>query len=210
MLVNAVFIVFNMERTIRSSIGDALAIEIHGSGSRRVICPPIYMAANPFSFSTLHTRFGTTFAMALLAANLLFAFSLARGRSLNVDVYFSRATIQNSLTIILAGIYLLAVGLLAHLSRLYIPREVQSLSLDAFIVFVSLMGLAVLLLSNRLRRQIRQFVTRHFGRPIYDYRSVWMNLTKRLLDDGYPRTQWCHQKLVSESRKYFRQCLAAG
>jgi hypothetical protein len=36
-----------------------------------------------------------------------------------------------------------------------------------------------LLLSNRLRRQIRQFVTRHFGRPIYDYRSVWMDLTKR-------------------------------
>jgi putative PEP-CTERM system histidine kinase len=148
----------------------------------------IYVVSQSILFSTLDTRFGTTFAMALLAADLLFAFSLARGSSLNVDVYFSRATIQNSLTIILAGIYLLAVGLLARLTRLYLPKEVQSLSLDAFIVFFSLMGLAVLLLSNRL------------GRPIYDYRSVWMDLTMRttsMMD--IHELSGAISKLVSES-----------
>jgi len=201
MLVNAVFIVFNMERTIRSSIGRTRwQLKFMALGVGGLFALRIYIGSQSILFSTLNTGFGTTCAMALLAANLLFAFSLARGRSLNVDVYFSRATIQNSLTIILAGIYLLAVGLLAHLTRNYLPTAVQSLSLDAFIVFVSLMGLAVLLLSNRLRRQIRQFVTRHFGRPIYDYRSVWMDLTKRttsMLD--IHELSGAISKLVSES-----------
>jgi hypothetical protein len=51
--------------------------------------------------------------------------------------------------------------------------------LGAFIVFVSLTALAVLLLSNRLRRKLRLFVTSHFKRPVYDYRRVWMDLNKR-------------------------------
>ena len=136
--------------------------------------------------------------MALLAANLLFAFSFARGRFLDVNVYFSRATIENSLTIVLSGIYLVAVGVLAHLTRSYLP--VESLSLDAFVVFLSLMGLAVLLLSNRLRRQLRQFVTRHFRRPRYDYQSVWMDLTQRttsLMD--IHELSGAISKMVSES-----------
>jgi hypothetical protein len=62
------------------------------------------------------------------------------------------------------------------------------------------MVLAVLLLSNRLRRQLRQFVTRHFGRPVYDYRSVWMDLTKRttsMMD--IHEMSGAISKLVSES-----------
>jgi putative PEP-CTERM system histidine kinase len=177
-LIVSVLIVFNMERILRSSIGRTrwqmkfLALGIAGLFALR-----IYICSQTILFSNLDTRFGTTRALALLAANLLFAFSFSRGSSLEVEVYFSRATIQNSLTIILAGIYLLSVGALAQLTRSYLP--VESLSVNAFIVFLALMGLAVLLLSNHVRRQIRQFVTRHFNRPMYDYRSVWMDLTRR-------------------------------
>src|SRR6266571_4723613 len=136
--------------------------------------------------------------MALLAANVLFALSLARGWSLNVDVYLSTVTIQNSLTIILAGIYLLTVGALARFARYFVPT--QSLPLGAFIVFLSLTALAVLLLSNRLRRRLRLFVTRHFSRPRYDYRSVWMKLTQRttsLVDAN--ELSGAVSKMVSES-----------
>jgi len=177
-LAISILIVFNVERTIRSSIGRTrwqlkfMALGIGGLFALR-----IYLASQSILFSRVDTGLGTTSAGALLAANLLFAFSFSRGRMLDVDVYFSRATLQNSLTIVLAGVYLLSVGVLAQLTRYYEP--IQSLALEAFIVFISLMGLAVLLLSNRLRRQIRQFVTRHFHRPMYDYRSIWMNLTHR-------------------------------
>ena len=177
-LIVSVLIVFNMERILRSSIGRTrwqmkfMALGIGGLFALR-----IYLSSQAILFSNLDSRFGTTRALALLAANLLFAFSFSRGSSLEVNVYFSRATIQNSLTIILAGIYLLFVGALAQLTRFYLPTE--ALSVDAFIVFLAMMGLAVLLLSNHIRRQVRQFVTRHFNRPMYDYRSVWMDLTRR-------------------------------
>jgi len=137
----------------------------------------IYLATQALLFSRIDTGLGTTSAVALLAANLLFAVSLSRARSLNTDVYLSRATIQNSLTIILAGTYLVAVGVAANLARSLFPG--QLLPLDAIIVFLALTGLAVLIFSNRLRQELRRFVTRNFRRPIYDYRSVWMDLTQR-------------------------------
>jgi putative PEP-CTERM system histidine kinase len=198
-LIISVLIVFNIERIIRSSIGRTrwqlkfMALGIGGLFALR-----IYSGSQSILFSTLDTSFGTTSAMALVAANLLFAFSFARGRSLDVDVYFSRATIQNSLTILLAGVYLLSVGVLAHLTRSYLPLE--SLSVDTFIVFVALMGLAILLLSNRLRRQLRKFVTRHFRRPTYDYQSLWMDLAQRttsLMD--IHELSGAISKMVSES-----------
>jgi putative PEP-CTERM system histidine kinase len=193
-LIISVLIVFNIERIIRSSIGRTrwqlkfMALGIGGLFALR-----IYTGSQSILYKTLDTSYGTTSAMALLAANLLFAFSFARGRSLDVDVYFSRATIQNSLTILLAGVYLLSVGVLAS----YLPA---SLSDGTFIVFVALMGLAILLLSNRLRRQLRKFVTRHFRRPTYDYQSLWMDLAQRttsLMD--IHELSGAISKMVSES-----------
>ena len=40
------------------------------------------------------------------------------------------------------------------------------------------MVLAILLLSDRVRLHTRRFVSRHFQRPLYDYRSVWRRFTE--------------------------------
>ncbi len=177
-LLVSVLILFNLERTVRSSIGRIRwQIKFMAVGVGVLFALRIYLVSQSLLFSTLNTGLGQINAVALLAANLLFAFSLCRGRSLDVDVYLSTATIHNSLTIIFVGLYLLAVGILAHFTRAYGP--VQSLPVDAFIIFLSLTALAVLLLSNRLRRKVRLFVGHHFSRPIYDYRKAWMELTRR-------------------------------
>jgi len=177
-LLTSVFIVFNVERTLRSSTGRIRwQIKFMALGVGGLFALRIYLATQALLFSRIDTGLGTTSAVALLAANLLFAVSLSRARSLNTDVYLSRATIQNSLTILLAGTYLVAVGVAANLARSLFPG--QLLPLDAIIVFLALTGLAVLIFSNRLRQELRRFVTRNFRRPIYDYRSVWMDLTQR-------------------------------
>jgi len=177
-LLVSVLILFNLERTIRSSIGHMRwQIKFMVLGVGGLFALRIYLASQALLFSGLDTGFGTMNAAALLLANVLFALSITRSRTLNVDVYLSSATIQNSLTIILTGIYLLSVGVVAHLTRSF--ASAQSLPLDAFIVFLSLTILAVFLLSNRLRRKLRLFVGRHFRRPIHDYRNVWMELTQR-------------------------------
>src|SRR5262249_2638952 len=149
----SVLIVFNLERTIRSSTGRVRwQIKFMALGVGGLFALRIYLASQSLLFSSLDTGFGAINAVALIVANVLFALSLARGRLLNIDVYLSTTTIQKSFTIILTGIYLLAVGALARFARYLVPS--QSLPLDAFIVFLSLTVLAVLLLSDRLRRQL--------------------------------------------------------
>jgi putative PEP-CTERM system histidine kinase len=174
----SVLVLFNLERTIRSSVGRMRwQIKFMALGIGGLFALRIYLASQSLLFSHIDTGLGTTNAVALLAANLLFGFSLYRARSLNMDVYLSTATIQTSFTVILVGIYLLAVGFLAQLTRYSVVY--RSLPIDALLVFLCLTVLAVLLLSNRLRWKLRLFVSRHFHRPIYDYRRVWMELTRR-------------------------------
>jgi putative PEP-CTERM system histidine kinase len=177
-LAGSILIVFNLERTLRSSIGRMRwQIKFIALGVQGLFALRIYLASQALLFGNLDTGLGAINAVALIAADLLFAISLARGRLLKGDVYLSTAGITNSFTIILAGVYLLAVGMLARVVRYIVPSD--SLPLDAFIVFLALTALCVLLLSNRLRHRLLLFITRHFRRPVYDYRSVWMELTQR-------------------------------
>jgi len=198
-LATAILILFNLERTIRSSMGRMRwQIKFMALGVGVLFALRIYIASQTLLYSQIDTGFGTVNAVALLAANCLFILSLARGRSLNVDVYLSTVTIQNSLTIILAGIYLLVVGILGHIVRQ--SGINRSLPFDAFAVFLSLTVLAVLLLSDRLRRRVRLFVSRHFHRPVYDYQRIWMELTQRttsLLDAHELSAAVC--RMASES-----------
>jgi putative PEP-CTERM system histidine kinase len=198
-LLTSILIVFNLERTIRSSTGRMrwqikfLALGVGGLFALR-----IYFASQALLFYRIDEGFAAINAVALIAANILLTLSLTRGHSLNVDVYLSKAAIENSLTIILAGIYLLSVGVMAHLTRYLSPR--LPLPFDAFVIFLSLTALAVLLLSNRLRRWLRFFISEHFHRPVYDYRRVWMDLARRttsLIDAKELSTAVC--RMVSES-----------
>ena len=47
------------------------------------------------------------------------------------------------------------------------------------IVFMALLGMAVLLLSEKMRYRIRRFVHLHFKRPYYDYQKIWTDFTKK-------------------------------
>ncbi len=92
-----------------------------------------------------------------------------------VNVYPSHAVLQNSAIVLLAGVYLLLIGILAKTTNLLGPGI--DFELKAFLLLVSLVVLAVFLVSDKIRAQIKQFISRHFHRPLYDYRSVWKTFT---------------------------------
>jgi putative PEP-CTERM system histidine kinase len=48
-----------------------------------------------------------------------------------------------------------------------------------FVISLGCLGIAVLLLSEHLRYKIRRFVYRHFKRPYYDYRKIWIDFTEK-------------------------------
>ena len=177
-LLSAILILANLERTLRASTGRMRwQIKFMVLGIGGLFALRIYISSQALLFSTLDTALGPMHAVALLAAAVLLIRSLFRAQFLNADFYLSRATIYNSLTIILVGIYLLAVGFLAQLVR-SLNRD-RPLPLDAFFIFLALTALAILLLSDRLRQRLKRFVSRHFNRPRYDYRKEWLELTQR-------------------------------
>jgi putative PEP-CTERM system histidine kinase len=177
-LVSAVLILANLERTLRASTGRIrwqIKFIVLGMGG---ICGVwIYISSQALIYSAIDTSLGMLAPAVLIAADLLFAWGLVRSRFLNVDVYLSRTTLQYSLTALFASIYLVSVGLLAYMIRFF---DVQRpLPMDALLVLLALAALAMLLLSDRLRERIQRFVTRHFRRPMYDYRKAWMELTEK-------------------------------
>ncbi len=178
LLISAVLILANMERTFRASTGRIrwqIKFVVLGMG---MICAVwIYTSSQALIYSALDTSISIVYIPALFLANLVFLWGLVRSRFLNVDVYLSRVTIQYSLTAILASIYLISIGILSYIVRSF---DVQwTMSLAALAVLFALAGLAMLLMSDRLNERIKRFVTRHFERPVYDYRKVWMDLTEQ-------------------------------
>ena len=110
-------------------------------------------------------------------ALLLILRSLLRTGHFEVNVYPSHSVILgNSLILILAGVYLLAVGAFANLVKWHGGNT--SFAFKAFILLVGLVLLTVLLLSDRVRLYTKRFVSRHFQRPMYDYRTVWRRFTE--------------------------------
>src|SRR5262245_5311849 len=123
-LLASILILFNLERTIHSSTGRMRwQIKFMVLGVGGLFALKIYVTSQFLLYSRVDTGLGSANSVALIAANLLFALSIFRARSLNVDVYLSRATIEKSLTIIVAGVYLLSVGLAANLARSYVPSR---------------------------------------------------------------------------------------
>jgi putative PEP-CTERM system histidine kinase len=113
---------------------------------------------------------------ALVVGCLMMLRSSFRAGNFNLDVYPSHGVLQGSLTVVLAGIYLMAIGVLAKVVAL-LPFG-EGVLIQWFVLVGAAVVLAVLLLSDRVRLRMSRFVSRHFQRPLYDYRTVWRRFTE--------------------------------
>ena len=111
-----------------------------------------------------------------MVATLLALRSFFRTGQIDLDVYPSHTLLQGSLTVLLAGIYLTIVGVCARLVAHFGGSEV--FGFEALLGLISLVLLVILLQSDRLRMRLGRFVSRHFQRPLYDYRAVWRRFTE--------------------------------
>jgi putative PEP-CTERM system histidine kinase len=110
-----------------------------------------------------------------VACLLLLRASFRLGR-FDFDVYPSQTVLQGSVTVLLAGVYLLVIGALAKLIALF--HFGQGDLIQWFVFLVAAVLFAILLLSDRVRLHLSRFVSRHFQRPLYDYRTVWRRFTE--------------------------------
>jgi putative PEP-CTERM system histidine kinase len=176
-LLASVIILANLERTLRASTGRIRwQIKFIFLGVGTLCMAWVYTSSQALIYSAFDTSLYFLHTAALLIASVLLGWGLLRSSFLNVDVYLSRTTLQYSLTALLASIYLLILGLLAFRVRFF--HSSRSLSMDALIILIALALLAILLLSDRIQERLKRIVTRHFRRPLYDYRKAWMEITE--------------------------------
>jgi putative PEP-CTERM system histidine kinase len=178
LLLGGVFLSgINLEKTFRASVGVMrwrIKFLILGLGvllAVRFCTLSQVLLSHVIDFRLQMVDVGALFVACLLILRALF-----RAGHFELDVYPSQAVLQNSLTVLLAGIYLLAIGLLAKIVSLF--QLGQAVVIQWFVFLVAAVLLVVLLLSDRVRLRLSRFVSRHFQRPQYDYRTVWRRFTE--------------------------------
>jgi hypothetical protein len=138
----------------------------------------IVAASHALLYGILHPFHGTLTAIGFLAGESLMAFALIRHRLLDVDIFISRYVVYQSLALALVGGYLVALGLVAELFQwLDMPLDLFS---GTLLAILGATALAVLLLSEDIRRRTKLFINTHFYKHKYDYRTEWMEYTRRL------------------------------
>ena len=174
-LLSLVLVMIILEKTLQASRGRKrwqvkfLVLGIGGYFAFR-----IYTSSHTLIFHTLNLESNVVNAAALLVANLLMLVSILRAGVLKMDIYPSHKLLYNSFTVMVVGIYFLALGLSAKISSPFLPYSLLSL-----MVFMGLLGLLMILLSDRMRLKIKRFISRHLKRPQYDYRDIWRIFTGR-------------------------------
>jgi putative PEP-CTERM system histidine kinase len=176
-LTTAVLILLNLERTFRASVGVMRwRIKFMLLGVGLIFVVRIYTGAQTLLFHQIDPRLALVNSAAVAISAFLILQSFIRSKEFAMDVYPSESVLQGSVTVFVAGIYLLIVGLFAKIVARF--GGDTSFALKAFIVLVALVLLAMVLQSDRIRLRLRMFVSRHFQRPLYDYRTVWRKFTE--------------------------------
>jgi putative PEP-CTERM system histidine kinase len=177
-IVGSILVLMALERTFRETTGHLrwqVKFMILGVGG--LFAARIYTDSLSILFRVVNTDLAVINAGALIITCALMARSVARTERMELDIYLSHRLLYNSVTIVLAGVYFVGVGIFAWLAREW--GGVWSLPLTTFVLFAAVMGLGAALMSDRLRIRRKRMISELFLRPRYDYRKVWSDFTEK-------------------------------
>ena len=178
-LVAAILVLTNLEKTFRAAIGTMrwrIKFLILGLGV--IFGARIYTSSQALLFSRYDPDLAVIESGALIVGCAFIVLAYVRTGFAESDVYPSRAALQSSFTVLVAGGYLFVVGVLAQVVAALGGGEY--FELQALVVLLGMASLAVLLLSDRFRLGMQRFISRHFKRPQHDFQRVWTLFTERI------------------------------
>lgn len=121
----------------------------------------------------------------------LLLISTRRMKDWSVNVFISREMVFYSSMLFISGLYLLVMAFAGYIIN-YLGGEWGSKISIAFLVMGSIV-LAALLMTERLRREVKVFITKHFFANKYEYKEEWLKLIEQLE--------------ISESGDYYKTAL---
>ncbi len=177
-ILSAILILMNFEKTFRHATGHMRwQTKFMFLGLVAIIGIHLFTYSYVLLYKSSTTGLYLINNGALLVSAILISRSLLRGKPLNASILLSHQFLYNSFTVLIAGIYFISVGALSWLSIHF--DWISNAHLVIFFVFVAVVGIMSLLLSDRLRVKRKRFISRHFKRPQYDYRKIWGDFTNR-------------------------------
>ncbi len=171
-------ILINFEKTFRASVGmTRWRIKYLILGVALIFGVKIYRFSQMLLFSGYNPELAELTFVALLLGCVLIGVGQERSSFAKFDIYPSRAVLQGSVTVVLAGVYFLIVGLFAQ----WVERlgGAAAFPAQALVLLLGVVGVTVMLLSERFRTTLRRFISHHFRRPEHDFRKIWTDFTRR-------------------------------
>ncbi len=179
LLVGLVASLVHLENTLRCSSGPErwrIKYVIFGVGA--ILGYFIYLSSEALLFGSLsYGAVPLTSSVVVISTAIMAAF-IARHRLLHVDIFVSRHVIYNSLTVLVVGLYLIAISAITYgIQYFKLPFDFLLTTLFAF---VSILALVILLFAESLRRKAKLFINRNFYRHKYEFRDKWMETIEKI------------------------------
>jgi len=176
-IVGSILFLMNLERTYRASIGTMRwRIKFLILGMTVIFLLRLLSSTHSVLFHEFNARLDGLQASAMIIASILILRAVIREGHFDIRLYPSQSVLKGSVTIAVAGLYLMLAGLMAkYVGKISIDVNYPKKSL---VILLALVVLTIGLMSDRLRLAITRFVSRNFQRPLYDYRAIWRQFTE--------------------------------
>ena len=209
LLLSIVFTLYNLEHTYRNAPDTAkwqikyLIIGIFGASFF-----DIFLFSYMLLYRIVRVEFLLAESLVLLVSGMLILFSLVRYRLLDTDVFISRQVVYNSFVIFVTGAYLITIASIGYLAKYrIIQREITQFLVVEVFIYVTILGLVVILLSESMRRRVEQYIRKHFYRHKYEYDEVWIAFTRHIgsqvsLDGLLPQIVASLQEILNTDHVY--------
>ena len=168
----------NFEVTLANASPDArwkIKFEIIGLGT--ILTVLIFYYSQALLYRSLNMNYLQLRSFLYLVAAALMAYPLVFRRG-KVRIQVSRQVAFKSVVLFAVGVYLVMIGLLGegmqHFGGFF-PRTV-TISL----AFLSGIALLILMLSERVRREVKVVLHKNFYQHKHDYRTQWLRFTEQL------------------------------
>jgi putative PEP-CTERM system histidine kinase len=186
LVVVMVAVVMNLERMLRTA---------QASAQRRLrpmfvafllgVLAELLVVSGGLLFGGLRVAWLGASAAPLFAAGAVTAMALARRRLSDMSVPVARPVIYySSVSLTLAGAFLLTMAVLSKLLPMMTPEWKQAVSLTFYLLVGG--GGLLLTLSPRANRAVKRFIDRNFYANRYDYRREWERVSRTLHPTGRP------------------------
>lgn len=158
----------------------------HLVGLALILCVQVFYYSQALLYRTINLEYGQLRSLMFLVAALLMLYASLR-RDTDIKITISRQMALKSVVLFAVGAYLVLLGLLGEGLR-YCSGEF-SRSVGISLAFLLGAGLLLLLVSDRVRREIKVVLHKHFYQNKYDYRTQWLLLTERLSSPHWEELQ---------------------